>query len=801
MRRGWIIGLVIAVVVVAVGAAWALWPDHGTHSATFSGQGVVPVRVEAPAAAGSIGIHASDAPAAGTVPSGMRVLSRPVRIDADRFDGWATITFDYGGRALPAGADQGQDLTLLTRRTDLGAWLPTGGVVDTAKHTVTVKTKHFSEWTLAVTDPVALAAAQDDALRSRSTAGGQLGRILAGDDEELDCSPRNLLLPARGDDPLTLSTKLCEEVVADGSYRLTWVNTGGVPRLLKAPPGFTVEPEPEFTTDRFIAWVRTRGDSRTAVVGPGGKVTFRFAGGAVATGTEITGDVDWVIYSLGIIRSVVSLVVGSESEGGAHYRGKTVTKLARKIDDLLSDADSLDCVGKNAPKAGFRGSGAELAAALGDTVRTCLPTILKALVKGLGSLLGVAGLALTSIFKRRLNVLAAVPEALKLARDEISGLSLSLLSLGRNVDTRLHLEPTRVMTTPEAAALAVTPHEYPYRDYTSLTPGAPLPAGAPAGLTCVQVVSADLDGNGKPDRLLTWDTDDPAAASSSERRISAVAYLDDGTFHLLDDSPRSWTATDEAGATALRPVAVARLGNDRREQVVAAFDLSGANTIHNVVLTVTADKHLRTVVGEDAGFFEIATGGGAAYSSEFGCATADGKRLATLASTVTHFQTGTYSLSASYYRLEGRTLTWVGQQGGFRATQAAAQQRLAKFYGQECRSAPTVSLAKVAATPEAALTTVLGARNEDAAAPYLSGGDESWRNGAGMDVWGLMTGSLRSGVPGWRSATPSCVPPTTNPGGIASTTCTVAGPAGPLTALLQQYGPRYGWTVDGIGTG
>jgi hypothetical protein len=52
-------------------------------------------------------------------------------------------------------------------------------------------------------------------------------------------------------DDAALSPKLCEEVLADGSYRLQYINTTGTPQLVHLPDGFT-EHDPSRELDPLL---------------------------------------------------------------------------------------------------------------------------------------------------------------------------------------------------------------------------------------------------------------------------------------------------------------------------------------------------------------------------------------------------------------------------------------------------------------------------------------------------------------------------------------------------------------------
>jgi len=54
------------------------------------------------------------------------------------------------------------------------------------------------------------------------------------------------------------------------------------------------------------------------------------------------------------------------------------------------------------------------------------------------------------------------------------------------------------------------------------------PAIPDAPLRCLWVVKVDLDGNGRPDQLVVWQT---------TTKRGAVGYLDDGSVHPLEPQP------------------------------------------------------------------------------------------------------------------------------------------------------------------------------------------------------------------------------------------------------------------------
>ena len=100
--------------------------------------------------------------------------------------------------------------------------------------------------------------------------------------------------------------------------------------------------------------------------------------------------------------------------------------------------------------------------------------------------------------------------------------------------------------------------------------------------------------------------------------MGAVAYLDDGTFHLLEETPSSWKLPDSITAEELRPVQVVSLGDDRRQQVLVTA-VVGANTDWQVVFIVGKDRRLHALKATDGTTVALTDGGGVAYSSGYGC--------------------------------------------------------------------------------------------------------------------------------------------------------------------------------------
>jgi hypothetical protein len=264
----------------------------------------------------------------------------------------------------------------------------------------------------------------------------------------------------------------------------------------------------------------------------------------------------------------------------------------------------------------------------------------------------------------------SIPNLMKTARTWINTLIIApYVTLG--LDTSVTIRPTRLMSFAEAAQLRVAspdPGPVPGGPCQRLDGSPYLPPGMSDRSLCVQVVDTDLDGNGKRDRLLLWHpvlgVDDTSFAPG---RIGAVAYLDDASYHLLDNPPRDWTGSfDEQNlfdyGTKLR------LHGDRQEQIYVSVE-GGANLDHGAILALGADKHLRAIGQSDARapIVDVSRGGGAGYSASFGCVRSSGRNLFVEKGTGTTFGGpggATYDWNLSYYSFDDRTLTLTGQYSG-----------------------------------------------------------------------------------------------------------------------------------------
>ena len=150
-------------------------------------------------------------------------------------------------------------------------------------------------------------------------------------------------------------------------------------------------------------------------------------------------------------------------------------------------------------------------------------------------------------------------------------------------------------------------------------------------------------------------------------QMGAVAYLDDGTFHLLEETPSSWKLPGSITAEELRPVQVVSLADDRRQQVLVTA-VVGANTDWQVVFIVGKDRRLHALQATDGTTVALTDGGGAGYSSGYGCVDSSSQPLVAEEGTETvqgpdGLDHG-YTWSIGYYRLLDLQWTHVATRTG-----------------------------------------------------------------------------------------------------------------------------------------
>ena len=263
-----------------------------------------------------------------------------------------------------------------------------------------------------MTDPNELAEEEALDRQLSHTIGGKLGALIAGDQDSLDCSPANLLLAAQMSDDAALSPKLCEEVLADGSYRLQYINTTGTPQLIHLPDGFT-EHDPSRELNPLLGRLLAGGPG-TAVVPDGGSLDVRFPGSAVTSATRITGDTDWTVYVITTIREALAAALGLKPSD---------SKMLSKLDDALTKADLYDCASAAPEKFAEAHSQADKVKALAELAATCGKNIaVDHAGEVVTSLAGLVSKSAVRFLEGRVDPLLHIPDLMELARGEVTGL-------------------------------------------------------------------------------------------------------------------------------------------------------------------------------------------------------------------------------------------------------------------------------------------------------------------------------------------------------------------------------------------
>ena len=200
----------------------------------------------------------------------------------------------------------------------------------------------------------------------------------------------------------------------------------------------------------------------------------------------------------------------------------------------------------------------------------------------------------------------------------------------------------------------------------------PPPVGVLGPVSCLWSVQADLDGNRRPDRLAVWRRTTGDSLLDIDQDNGAVAYLDDGSYHFLEDPTQQWAEPAET----FTPASVVDTNGDGRQEVVIRT-LVGANTEHFTLLTVTPDQRLHAIRFPDGEVRFLTAGGGAGSGSGFGCAVSEGRRLLITVGYISDSSIVPYGYAYEWvavaYRLDGAAAVEVGRFTGYRSDGAPGQ--------------------------------------------------------------------------------------------------------------------------------
>ena len=360
-RRRLLILLLAVVLVLGTGVAAALFL-HRHIERDIDGGGSV--TVELPWSAGTPAVRSLPAVDAAELPLATLPLTRPVGVEAGKFLPRAGLTFSYAGLELPAGTDPDEDVTVFTRVPDLDVWVPVDTTVDAEAATATISTPHFSEWVLGVTTRRAARpagprrapgafrgrCARPDRLRGAGRARLQPGAASAAGRDPRRRRPRPQGLPgAPGGRHLPVGLRQYQRYAAGPDV----------------PPGFVRHDAFIRATNQVFADALAVRHPGTAVVMDGEAITVTFADTDVTPDTRITGQTDWGVYLLSVVRLVgAALLMGEKDQD----------KAAAVMDDVLLAGKLWDCLDKGSDEI-------READGAGDVVRAGLSVIESARVK------------------------------------------------------------------------------------------------------------------------------------------------------------------------------------------------------------------------------------------------------------------------------------------------------------------------------------------------------------------------------------------------------------------------------------
>ncbi len=259
------------------------------------------------------------------------------------------------------------------------------------------------------------------------------------------------------------------------------------------------------------------------------------------------------------------------------------------------------------------------------------------------------------------------------------------------------------------------------------------PPGAPGTPVCLWAISADLDGDRRQDRVVIWRIpEDPNnLLFAGDQADGAVAYLDDGSTHVLDVPPQS----GEPGSFLL-PADVADVNGDGRQELVLKSG-QGANTATYQLVTLVGDSLRIAHPAESLDSFTA--GGGAGYGSDYGCVLASGHRLLVTVGYVTNWDDGgpdrpSTSWSRDLFQLDGAVLRTLGGTSGYQSA-PRDESFLRRLDGNECHGTlrdlgPVPAPAATAKAAVTGLLTALARGDENSGRYYVSQAYST-----GPDVW------------------------------------------------------------------
>lgn len=629
-RAGIIVGVVIAVLAVVIGTLFATktWPFSGTVEETVelvSSDGTR-VRVQAQVIPGSLRIIAAPEILTSTT---WKPLTPPVRFEAEGMEGTFRVTFEPG--PTWRGRDRGSDDLEIVCVSQTAGTTPTGSEVlpdgsiatETTCETVTVGEPDEQSLEEQVSGPLDTPANPKDPLAAA---------LLAGHSVDPTCTTDEILVGKTGAND---TDPLCVEYLADrGKYRVAYVNWDATPYVFTLRDKVTRTIDPAATPgpgtptggpqNPLVAFLQGDRGSRAALVPRTGGLEAEYPPEAASKSEGMVGHPDvagWILYGL---RENLFATAGLNSNK------KRMAQAVSLVDEAVSSDPVTQCATKAAAPLGDASTVDDTAAAVRSGYAACLPTAVTTLASTYAQFNG----GNTERIANRINsVMTSEDQQAQRAEDSFRRLLMSASEETKGSDPVTRTLPTpRFMTKDEVFAMPVIPARE-VDDFQSRCPappdaGAYRPIGVAPEAECLYVMAADVDGNGHPDRALTWTSGRPGGVGGGPRaplngRQGAVAYLDDGRIATL---PARAAETEVLSDFEL--LSVDYIANDRRGYMAVEFKLGG-HTAWLAFVGLGSDGNLNFVTDESGSIFSLALDGAARSAGGYGCYSREGRgRLA-----------------------------------------------------------------------------------------------------------------------------------------------------------------------------
>lgn len=646
-KRVLIGGLIVLMVVLITGLfVTRTWPFDGRvreETAELVSSDGTRVTVRARVISGSLKVIAAPEVVSSST---WDVLTPPVRIEAQGLQGTFQLTFDPGPtwRDIP---DEITDVICLSPTagtTPVGSQRQPDGTI-TAETTctgVTVGRPDRRDVEVEIKNPLGQPANANDPLAAA---------LLLGRRDDTACRTDQVLVGVQGG---TDTAPLCVEYLADqGVYRLAYGNWNGAPYVFTMRDGVTrtaaatTTATPTTTTtlatsatstapvasttpktgaaadaakSPLLAYLSGDRGSKAALVPRAGALEASYPPEAATPGATIIGRPDvagWVLY--GLREHLVATA-------GVNKNAKRPEQAVALVDEAVAADPVTQCVTKAAKSLSVSSTIQDTVAAVKSAYTACLPTAVTSLA---GTYAEFNGGNAARIGRRITSMMTPADQQTKRAESSFRTLLMEASEDTAATDPVTRTLPMpRFMTKDEVFALPVTPPRDVFA--ASRCPAPPAegelrPAGVSPKAECLYILEADIDGNGKPDRAITWTAGRPDGVSSNKGTQGAAAHLDDGRVATLpqEEAAQPWLQDFEA-------VQGAFLANDNTEQVLVEYEDRGANTVWFAVVGLGSDGRLHIARDESGEVFPLAPGGGAQYSSGYGCYSRDGRgRVAT----------------------------------------------------------------------------------------------------------------------------------------------------------------------------